>query len=315
MSPTRSSEKAGPAAGAKADRRKRAPQRAEKQPGPEAEESPFWCWLWDQVGPIAIAVLIALAIRAVLIESYYVPSGSMLSTMFIGDHVFVSKFTYGAHVPFTRVKFPAARDPKRGEIAVFALGRGPNNVICPLDRCPEFAAEGFVKRIIGLPGDTIAYREGRLFLNGKVVPQRDLGETFTDERGVKMRVLEEDLEGCRHHVLDIPGTGGLTQEPMTVPPDHYFLMGDNRDNSNDSRAWGTVHRDDLKGPVLINYWSWNNNRSWLAMLNPLTWIQLLFGEMRWNRIGTTFACETGPGPAAAAEPPEAPPANAEPAKK
>jgi signal peptidase I len=212
----------------------------------------------------------------------------------------VSKFTFGAHIPFTGITLPSVRDPQRGEIAVFALGRGPNGVICPLDQCRDYAAEGFVKRIIGLPGDTVEYRDGRLILNGELVPQRDLGELFSDERGVKMRVLEEDLAGCRHRVLDIPGTGGLTQQPMTVPPDHYFLMGDNRDNSNDSRAWGTVHRDDLKGPVLIDYWSWNNTHSWLAMLNPITWIKLLFGEMRWNRIGMTFRCDTGPAPAAAA---------------
>jgi signal peptidase I len=277
-----------------ANGKKKPSQRAE--PAPDAEEVPFVQRVWDQVGPIGIAVLIALAIRAVIIESYYVPSGSMLSTMYIGDHVFVSKFTFGAHIPFTGVELPAVRDPKRGEIAVFALGRGPNNVICPLDRCSEFAAEGFVKRIIGLPGDTIAYKDGKLTLNGKVVPQRDLGTEFTDEHGVKARVLEEELDGCRHVVLDIPGTGGLSTETLTVPPDHYFMMGDNRDNSSDSRAWGTVHRDDLKGPVLINYWSWNNNYSWPEMLNPLHWIQLLFGEMRWGRIGMTFACEAGPAP-------------------
>jgi signal peptidase I len=270
--------------------------RAANPPATESEEAPFLRRFWDQVGPIAIAVLVALAIRAVIIESYYVPSGSMLSTLFLGDHVFVSKFTFGAHIPFTKITVHPVRDPKRGEIAVFALGRGPNNVICPLDKCPSYAAEGFVKRIIGLPGDTIAYRDGRLILNGAIVPQRDLDETFNDEHGVKMRVLEEDLEGCRHRVLDIPGTGGLTQEPVAVPPDHYFMMGDNRDNSNDSRAWGAVHRDDLKGPVLINYWSWDNGYSWLAMLNPITWVKLLFGEVRWSRIGMTFACDSAPVP-------------------
>jgi len=278
------------------------PTRNDRADSAEGDEpAPFLRRVWDQVGPIGIAVLVALAIRAVIIESYYVPSGSMLSTMLIGDHVFVSKFTFGAHIPFTGVTVRPVRDPRRGEIAVFALGRGPSGVICPLDQCPDYSAEGFVKRIVGLPGDTIAYREGRLILNGKPVAQRELGETFADERGVKMRVLEEDLEGCSHRVLDIPGTGGLTQEPMTVPADHYFLMGDNRDNSNDSRAWGTVHRNDLKGPVLINYWSWNNTRSWLAMLNPITWIQLLFSEMRWGRIGMTFACDAGPAPALPAD--------------
>jgi len=288
----------------KSDRRGRQPApRASGAAESDVAAEPLWRRIWEQVGPIAIAIAVALAIRAIVIESYYVPSGSMLSTLLIGDHVFVSKFTYGAHVPIVGVTLPAVRDPKRGEIAVFALGRGPGGVICPLDKCKDYAAEGFVKRIIGLPGDTVEYRDGKLILNGAVVAARDLDETFTDERGVKMRVLEEDLEGCRHRVLDIPGMGGLTQQPMTVPPDHYFMMGDNRDNSNDSRAWGPVHRDDLKGPVLVDYWSWNNDRSWLAMLNPITWIQLLFGEMRWNRIGMTFHCESGPAPAAAAAEP------------
>jgi signal peptidase I len=298
VSPTRNNDKAG---SAKASAKKNpSQQRAANQPAAESEKVPFLRRFWDQVGPIGIAVLIALVIRAVIIESYYVPSGSMLSTMFLGDHVFVSKFTYGAHIPFTNARLHPVRDPQRGEIAVFALGRGPNGVICPLDRCSNYAAEGFVKRIVGLPGDTVAYRDGHLILNGRIVEQRDLEQTFTDEHGVKMRVLEEDLEGCRHIVLDIPGTGGLTQEPFKVPADHYFMMGDNRDNSNDSRAWGPVHRDDLKGPVLINYWSWNNNYSWLAMLNPITWLQLLFGEVHWNRIGMTYACDSGPAPATTA---------------
>jgi len=112
-------------------------QRAAKAPAPEVEEQPLLQRVWDQVGPIAIAVLVALLIRAMVIESYYVPSGSMLSTMFIGDHVFVSKFVFGAHVPLVGAKLPAVRDPERGEIAVFALGRGPGDVICPLDQCPS----------------------------------------------------------------------------------------------------------------------------------------------------------------------------------
>jgi hypothetical protein len=135
--------------------------------------------------------------------------------------------------------------------------------------------------------------------------QRALDETFTDESGVKMRVLEEDLDGCRHKVLDIPGRG-MAMEKITVPPDHYFMMGDNRDNSNDSRFWGSVPRANFKGPVLINYWSWNNQYSWLGMLNPINWIKLLFGEMRWSRIGMTFACETGTAPTPAASNPEPP---------
>jgi signal peptidase I len=273
-------------------------QRARRIAEPEAEAVPVAQRVWDQVAPIALAVLIALAIRAVIIESYYVPSGSMFPTMLIGDHVFVSKFAFGARMPFTDWTAPAVRDPERGEIVVFALGRSPAGAICPLDQCPEYSSEGFVKRIIGLPGDTIEYRNGQLILNGKPAELRDLHQVFTDDHGVRYNELEENLDGCHHHVLDIPATTGQSLERITVPPDRYFMMGDNRDNSNDSRVWGTVHRRDLKGPVLINYWSWNNQRSWLAMLNPITWIQLLWSEMRWDRFGMTFECESAPTPAA-----------------
>jgi signal peptidase I len=271
-------------------------QRVRRVAEAEPPAQPLLRRAWDQISPIGLAVLIALAIRAVIIESYYVPSGSMFPTMLIGDHVFVSKFMFGAHVPFTGWAAPALRNPRRGEIAVFALGRKPNDReagpdICPLDRCPNYTSEGFVKRIIGLPGDTVEYKNGQLILNDKPVEQRDLKQLFTDDNGVKYRVFEEDLGSCRHRTLDIPGTTGQSMERITVPPDRYFMMGDNRDNSNDSRVWGTVNRDDFKGPVLINYWSWNNQRTWPAMLNPITWIQLLFGEMRWGRFGMTFDCD------------------------
>jgi signal peptidase I len=287
----------------RSDAKQAAKRRGAGQSAPQTDPAPLLRRVWDQIGPIAIAVLIALAIRAVIIESYYVPSGSMLPTMFIGDHVFVSKFTFGAHIPFTSWKVRAVRDPKRGEIVVFALGRNPDGSICPLDQCSGAASEGFVKRIVGLPGDTVEYKDGKLFLNGKVALARDLDEVFTDERGVRHRGLDEDLDGCHHRVLDIPGQPGLTRSRIAIPDDRYFLMGDNRDNSNDSRAWGTVHRDDLKGPVLINYWSWNNSESWLAMLNPLTWIDLLWNEMYWGRIGMTYDCDSA-GDAAAAPPAE-----------
>jgi len=257
-----------------------------------AEDASALRRFWEQVGPIAVAILIALAIRAVVIESYYVPSGSMLPTMFIGDHVFVSKFTFGAHIPFTSWVLPAVRDPERGEIVVFALGRGPQGQICPLDECPDYASEGFVKRIVGVPGDTIEYHNGQLFLNGKAAEVKALDEEFTDEHGIHHRVLDEDLDGCHHRVLDRPGYSGMSQSRFTVPQDRYFMMGDNRDNSNDSRGWGTVHREDLKGPVLINYWSWNNDSSWIGMLNPFTWVRLIWSEVYWDRIGMNYDCRS-----------------------
>ena len=246
--------------------------------------------VWDQVGPIGLAIGIALLIRAMIIESYYVPSGSMFPTMWIGDHVFVSKFTYGSHVPFTGITLPALRDPERGEIVVFGLGR-KGGQLCPLDQCPDYASEGFVKRIVGIPGDTIEVREGQLYVNGEAVPAEPTGERFTDDHGMDLAVLDESLPGCRHAILDREGYVGLPGSRKTVPEDRYYMMGDNRDNSKDSRVFGTVHRDDLKGPVLVNYWAWNNHYSWLAMLNPITWLDLLWNEMNWDRFGMTYDCE------------------------
>lgn len=248
-------------------------------------------WLWEQVGPLLVAITIALGIRAVIIESYYVPSESMLPTLLIGDHVFVNKFVYGARIPFTDIQLPAVREPERGEIAVFALGRKGPARICPLDECPDYPAEGFVKRIAGLPGDRVEHRDGTFFLNGKPVPSSKTGERFSDNYGHSLAVRTESLGECVHGVLDDDHRKSpLSHEPFTVPDGRYYFLGDNRDNSNDSRGWGTVPRLDLKGPVIINYWSWNNQESWLAMLNPLTWIRLLIGEMRWDRIGMNYDC-------------------------
>jgi signal peptidase I len=264
---------------------------------------------WDQVGPIAVAIGIALLIRAMVIESYYVPSESMLPTLLIGDHVFVNKFVYGAKIPFTDIHLPALRDPKRGEIVVFALGRRGPGQICPLDECDDYPAEGFVKRIVGLPGDRVEYRGGALYVNDERVPWQDTGQTFQDEGGRDYQVYRETLPDCDHELLDHPRMPGLHNNAFTVPPGRYYFLGDNRDNSNDSRAWGTVRREELKGPIIVNYWSWNNQESWLAMLNPLTWARLLWGEMRWGRIGMTHGCDEAPDgsqPAPAGSGPDGP---------
>ena len=246
---------------------------------------------WDQIGPIVLAVAIALLIRAMVIESYYVPSESMLPTLLIGDHVFVNRFVYGAKIPFTDIRLPALRAPKRGEIAVFALGRRGPGQICPLDECPDYPAEGFVKRIVGLPGDRVEYRDGVLYVNDQRIPWQDTGRMFTDEGGREYKVEDEALPECTHEVLDHPRMPGLGNTPFTVPPGRYYFLRDTRDNSNDSRAWGTVRLEELKGPVIVNYWSWNNQESWIAMLNPLTWVRLLVREMRWGRIGMTYHCQ------------------------
>jgi signal peptidase I len=220
-------------------------------------------------------VALALVIRSLVIETFYVPSGSMLPTLLIGDLVIVNKFAYGARIPFTELRLPGLREPQRGDVVIFELGTRGRGEVCPLDRCPDYHAEGFVKRIVGLPGDTVEVQDDRVLLNGEPVAVRYDGETFTDERDQVLRLGVEDH----------PQRPGLPQRLLTVPEGHYFVLGDNRDNSNDSRGWGTVPRIDIKGPVMVIYWSWNNRGSWSSMLNPLTWWRLLRGETRWERFG------------------------------
>jgi signal peptidase I len=221
-----------------------------------------------------------------LLETYYVPSESMLPTLLIGDHMLVDKLSFGPRVPLTEIRVPARRDPKRGDVVIFHLGRSGPAQFCPVDRCPDRPRENFVKRVIGIPGDTIEVRAGRVIANGEPLRVTRQDGEFVDTTGTSSEIGREDIAGTVHLILDRPASNGLEQVHITVPDERYFLMGDNRDNSVDSRSWGTVHRDDIVGHVTRIYWSWNNRESWAAMLNPLTWWRLLSGETRWDRLGS-----------------------------
>jgi signal peptidase I len=243
---------------------------------------------------LVLAVALALLIRACVVESFLVPSDSMLPTLLVGDHVFVTKYSYGARVPFTSAHLPAVRDPKRGEVVVFMLARKPGTMLglYPPDVRPELPQEAFIKRLVGLPGDVVEVRGGELRLNGEPVPRHPTGHTFTDETGRRFDVWIEELGSCSHYVLDDPRSAGLDLEPHRVEPDRYFFMGDNRDNSFDSRGWGTVQRGNLLGPAGFLYFSWNWTGGWLELLNPLLWWHNLTQEMRWSRIGSFEPCQT-----------------------
>ena len=121
--------------------------------------------------------------------------------------------------------------------------------------------------------------------NGEPIPLTWRDKTFEDARGRVLRRGRENLVGVEHDVLDHPNYPGLPQEPLVVPLGHYFMMGDNRDFSNDSRGWGVVPLTDMRGPAQYIYWSWNNTYSWAQMANPITWFKLLAGETRWSRFG------------------------------
>jgi signal peptidase I len=252
----------------------------------EAEEVPK-SWLrrqLDEANTLLVAVLIALALRAFVIEPFRIPSGSMLPTLLIGDHLFVNKFVYGIKIPFTGVRLPALREPRRGDVVVFTVARDASTIF-PADRRPDLGREEFVKRLVGLPGDEIEVQQGVLKVNGEVVAVEDQGEFFADESGRRLRVGRATTGANPHAVLDDPMLVGLQQGRFTVEPGRYFMMGDNRDHSNDSRNWGTVRLEEMKGPAFILYWSWDFDGSWTQLANPLTWWDLLRHKTRWDRIG------------------------------
>ncbi|MBW1691736.1 MAG: signal peptidase I [Deltaproteobacteria bacterium] len=165
----------------------------------------------------AIAILLALFIRAFVVQAFKIPSGSMEPTLLIGDHILVNKFIYGIKVPFVNKTIIPISEPKRGDIIVF---------IYPLDRKKDF-----IKRAIGLPGDEIRIVNNRIYINGK--PYDD-----------------------PHGVYEANENGNRNLGPIIVPDDSLFVMGDNRDHSYDSRYWGFVPMESVKGKAMIIYWSW-----------------------------------------------------------
>lgn len=193
--------------------------------------------LQEYIEAIILAIVIALFIRTFVIQAYKIPSGSMKPTLQIGDHILVSKFNYGVKVPFIRSTLIPFGTPKRGDIVVFIY--------------PEDRSKDFIKRLIGLPGDTIQIRDKKILLNG---------QPYTDNHGVYVDNLV------------IPGSVQPRDNfgPVTVPEGSFFVMGDNRDESYDSRFWGMVSEKDILGKALVIYWSWNQEEHWV----------------RFDRIGT-----------------------------
>ena len=239
---------------------------------------------WEQVSTIFFAVLIALGIRAFVIEPYRIPSGSMFPTLLIGDHLFVNKFVYGIKIPFTDIRLPGLRDPQRGDVIVFTVAKMGGQTF-PADRRSDLPREEFVKRIVGIPGDRIEFRHDGVVLNGERIDEEPLAEEFVDDRG---RTLLQNRVALDEHdfvTLDDPYVKLPLSEPVTIEQGRYLVLGDNRDHSKDSRVWGTVRLAEVKGPAFVLYWSWDFNGTWLELLNPLSWWDLFSARMRWERIG------------------------------
>lgn len=253
----------------------------------------------DQVVTLVVAITIALAIRHFLVEPFRIPSGSMFPTLLVGDHLFVNKLSYGARVPFTDIRLPGLREPERGDVVVFEVARPLNRRtgqrdIQPVDWAPDGAPrEDFVKRLVGLPGDKIDWRDGQVLINGVKLEVEADPEDFVDDSGRRLLRKWENLGECRHQILDDPRKRlpSSSDHVKIIPEGRYFFMGDNRENSNDSRVWGTVRLEELKGPAFILYWSWDVNGNMLSFFNPMNWWS---SEKRWDRVFDRVRCEEVP---------------------
>jgi signal peptidase I len=216
----------------------------------------------EWIEPFLIAAVVALFIRQFIVEAFKIPSGSMKPTLTIGDHLLVNKFVYGPRIPFTDTRIFDGQAPKRGEIIVF--------------KYPGDESKDYIKRVVGLPDDKVEIKNGTLFINDQPVPVTPKGE-YLDKRelgdqtfDVKAKLLQEQLGTVKHAILYEHDQKGYNFGPVLVPKESVFVMGDNRDNSQDSRFWGFVKYNKILGRALIIYWSWDGPDRWV----------------RWERIGT-----------------------------
>lgn len=191
--------------------------------------------------------LIVLVLRSFVVEPFRIPSGSMYPTLEIGDFIVVNKFAYGVKLPVTQTKILPIGEPERGDVVVFKYPKDPD--------------VDYIKRVIGLPGDEIAYYGKTLYINGNPVKQKLLGEYEGTASGKVMdgaSLLEEFLEEHSHDILLDPEKGSQDMNTVVVPEGHYFMMGDNRDHSNDSRFWGFVPEKNLKGKAFAIWMNWDD---------------------------------------------------------
>ncbi len=186
-------------------------------------------------------LLVVFVLRSFLVEPFQIPSSSMVPTLEVGDYILVNKYTYGIRLPVVRTKVVDLNEPERGDVMVFFP--------------PHLNDTYFIKRVVGLPGDTVRYANKKLYVNGEEYPQELLAQLPPSRP--RYRVSEETLSGVSHKIQ----TDNLRRNDnftVTVKPGHYFMMGDNRDNSSDSRVWGQVPERDIIGKAFAIWMHWES---------------------------------------------------------
>jgi len=204
-------------------------------------------------------LLFVVVLRSFVVEPFRIPSGSMIPTLQIGDFILVNKFSYGVRLPIVHTKLVDLGGPKRGDVVVF--------------RFPAEPKIDYIKRVVGLPGDEITYIDKRVFVNGEPVPVSVIG-TVDDPTGRGVQTIEvEETLGDKSHRIHLQNTSYTRQTRTVVPEGHFFVMGDNRDNSSDSRRWGTVPEANLAGKA---FFIWMNFSKQSGM----------DFDVDWKRIGS-----------------------------
>lgn len=226
---------------------------------------------------IGLAILFAFILRGFVIEAFKIPTGSMIPTLLVGDHLFVNKFIYGIRVPFTQKFLVRFEEPDRGEVVVFTfpreeakahIAKKPISKRECIDRSSLEEEKDFIKRIVGVAGDTIELKNNQLIINNEPIKRTHLRKETTGNFLFPHNIQEFEKLGDYKYVIQYAGSES-DFGPIRVEDGHVFVMGDHRDNSSDSRCWGQVPVDNIKGRAMIIWWSVPQGN----------------GPMRWDRIG------------------------------